>query len=73
MSVICNNVKTCGVLSEVVAHKKGEAVEIPCEHAAEHERTGLCNNTTCLRICPKPSQCEEVVKEAPQEEKKEAA
>lgn len=66
MSVICGGVKTCGILSEAVTHKKGEEVELPCGHAAEHERTGLCNNTLCLRICPKPSLCEEVIKEAAQ-------
>jgi histidine ammonia-lyase len=61
--VICENVKTCGILKTATAGKnKNDKMIIACDHAAEHEHTEKCANSMCLRCSPAASNCVEVLK-----------
>ena len=77
-SVICDHVKTCGVVVSVSKEKdkeKGKEKEMAlssCEHAMEHKHTSACDNPTCLRNGPSAVKCVEkvsaVVVESPAKE-----
>lgn len=59
--VICENVKTCGILKTAVAGKnKTDKPYIACDHATEHEHTERCTNSMCLRCSPAQSKCVEI-------------
>jgi hypothetical protein len=58
-TVICPQVKNCGVKMVVEKDSKGKAVKetLGCPHMVNHEHMDGCNNGICMLVVPKSSKC----------------